>query len=97
MKDFEQRWQKLAKTAGSLADEAIPELPLGFATRVLAGARETAAESWDELLSALGLRALLVTSCLCLVAGGFAYAEWYPSGIERPELEQTLTNELPWP
>jgi len=97
MNDFNQRWQTLAQQAGSLADESLGELPFGFASRVIAGSRETMAESWDELLSALSLRALLVTTCLCLITAGFAYSEWYPSGIERPELEQTLTNELPWP
>jgi hypothetical protein len=97
MNEFNKRWQMLAQKAGSLADEALPELAFGFATRVIAGGRETVVESWDEMLSALGLRALLVTACMCLITGGLAYSEWYPVGIERPALEQTLTNELPWP
>ena len=97
MNDFDQRWRKLAHQAGGLANDGPAELPFGFAARVLAGGREAPAEAWDELLSALGLRALLVTACLCLVTAGFAFSEWYPSGIERPELEQSLTNELPWP
>ena len=97
MNDFDQRWRTLANKAGGLSDDGPAELPFGFAVRVLAGRHETAVESWDELLSALGLRALLVTACLCLITAGFAFSEWYPSGIERPELEQTLTNELSWP
>ena len=97
MNEFNQRWQTLAHEAGSLADEALAELPYGFATRVIAGSREAVVETWEELISALGLRALLVTACLCLITAGFAYSELYPAGIERPELEQTLTNELPWP
>ena len=97
MNEFNQRWQTLAKQAGSLADESLPELPFGFATRVIAAGRDAAPESWEELMSKLGLRALVVTVCLSLVTAGFAYSELYAVGIERPELEQSLTNELPWP
>ena len=97
MKDFHQRWQTLAEQAGSLANEALPDIPFGFATRVIAGARETATESWDDLISALGLKAIVITAAMCLVSAGFAYTECYATGIEAPALEQTLTNELPWP
>ena len=97
MNEFDNRWQTLAHHAGSLADESLADLPFGFAVRVMAGSRETMVESWDELLSALSLRALLVTTCLGLITAGFAYSEWYPGGIERPDMEQALTNELPWP
>ncbi len=97
MNEFDQRWRKLAQNAGRISDEGLPELPFGFATRVIAGSREAGAESWDDLLSALGLRAVLVTTCLCLVSAGFAFSEWYSFRMERPELEQTFTSELPWP
>lgn len=97
MNAFDQRWRTLAQETGGLLHEAAPELPFGFVTRVLAGSREAVSESWEEVLSALGLRAVLVSACLCLVSAGFAFSEWYPVRIERPELEQTLTNELPWP
>ncbi len=97
MSAFDQRWQLLARQAGRLLDEKLPELPLGFATRVLARSRETPVESWEELLGSLSLRAVLITACVCLVSAGFAFAEWYEFGIERPVLEQTVTNELPWP
>ena len=97
MNDFNQRWQKLAQQAGGLSEEGLAELPFGFAARVIAGGREAAVESWDELLGAMGLRALLVTTCLCLITAGFAFSEWYEFGIERPTVEQTMTNDLAWP
>ena len=97
MNEFDQRWQTLAKNAGSLSAERLPELPFGFTARVIAGSREVVRESWDDLLGALGLRAVLVSACLCLVSAGFAFTEWYSFRIERPELEQSFTNELPWP
>jgi hypothetical protein len=97
MNDFEQRWQTLAKRAGRMLDESLPDLPLGFATRVLANRREPAAESWEELLGALSLRAVVLTACLCAIGAGFAFSEWYEFRIERPVLEQSVTNELSWP
>ena len=97
MNEFDQRWRTLAENAGSLSAERLPELPFGFTARVIAGSREAVRESWDDLLGALGLRAVLVTACLCLVSGGVAFSEWYSFRIERPEMEQTFTNELPWP
>ena len=97
MNEFNQRWQTLAHTAGGLPEEDLAELPFGFVARVIAGGRETVSESWEELLSSLGLRAVLVTACLCLVSAGFAFSEWYSSGIETPAMEQTVTNELSWP
>lgn len=97
MKTFDQRWQQLARQAGRLLDEQLPDLPLGFATRVLARSRETPVESWEELLGSLSLRAVLITGGFCLVSAGFAFAEWYEFRIERPVLEQTVTNDLPWP
>lgn len=97
MNDFEQRWRLLARKAGRMLDEKLPDLPLGFATRVLARRHEAAAESWEELLGALSLRAVLVTSCLCAISAGFAFSQWYDFRIERPVLEQSVTNELSWP
>lgn len=97
MNEFDQRWRVLARHAGNLADEGLPELPFGFAARIIAGGRETATDSWEELLSSFGLRAVLVTASLCVVTAGFACSEWFSTCIERPPLEQTLTNELPWP
>lgn len=97
MNDFDQRWRTLANKVGGLPEEDRPEPPFGFAARVIAGGRETVSESWDELLTSLGLRAVLVTACLCLVSAGFVLLDWYPDGIETPAMEQTVTNQLAWP
>lgn len=97
MNDFEQRWQLMARKAGRMLDETLPALPLGFATRVMARRGDATAESWEELLGALSLRAVVVTACLCLISAGFAFSQWYEFRIERPVLEQSVTNELSWP
>lgn len=97
MNNFDQRWQLLARKAGRLLDETLPGLPPGFATRVLARSREAPAESWEELLGTLSLRAVLVTTCLCLVSAGLAFNQWYEFRIEPPILERSLTRELPLP
>lgn len=97
MNDFDQRWQVLARKAGRLLDEKLPAMPPGLAARVLARRREAPVESWEDLLSALSLRAVLVTTCLCLVCAGFAFSEWYEFRIVRPALERSMTSELPLP
>jgi hypothetical protein len=97
MNDFDQRWQVLARKAGRLLDESLPGLPPGLAARVLARSREAPVESWEDLLGALSLRAVLVTTCLCLVCAGWAFSEWYEVRIERPALERSMTRELPLP
>jgi hypothetical protein len=95
--DFQSRWQTAARRAGRMLDENLPELPLGLATRVLSCSRDPVPESWEDLLGALSLRAVLVTTCLCLVSAGLAFSQWYEVRMERPVLERTVTNELSWP
>ncbi len=97
MNDFDQRWQKLAQQADGLFDEAQPELPFGFATRILTRSRESAAASWEDIVSALGLRAILATTAIGLIAAGLAFCDWYEFRIERPAVERTFTNDLSWP
>ena len=97
MNDFDQRWRELARNAGGIFDEALPELPFGFATRVLSRSRESAAESWEDIVSALGLRAILATAAVGLVAAGLAFSDWYEFRIERPAVERTFTSDLSWP
>lgn len=87
----------MARNAGALLEEALPELPCGFAPRVLARSRESAPECWEDILSALGLRAILAAGVAALVAAGLAFYDWYDFRIERPAVERTFTNELSWP
>ena len=68
-----------------------------LATRILARSRETAAESWEDIVSALGLRAILATTAIGLLAAGLAFSDWYEFRIERPAVERTFTNDLSWP
>jgi hypothetical protein len=99
MKEFEPRWQALAARAREVEMGELPrELPLGFATRVLARAAESAAaETLDEILSSLGLRALVTACVLCAASAALAYAVVLDARLERPALEQSLAEEFPWP
>lgn len=103
MKEFEPRWQALAARAREVeTGEPPPELPLGFATRALARAVEgavegAAAETLDEILGILGLRALVTACVLCAASAALAYTEVLDARLERPALEQSLAEEFPWP
>lgn len=97
MNPFNQRWQTLAQQARSLGEEPLPELPFGFATRIIALSKQSPAETFEELLNAFGLRALFVTLGIGLIGAGFVFSDWYDFRIERPKMEQTLTSELSWP
>lgn len=99
MKEFEPRWQALAAKVREVeTGEPPPELPLGFATRALARAAEgAAAETLDEILDILGLRALVTACVLCAASAALAYTEVLDARLERPALEQSLAEEFPWP
>lgn len=97
MKNFDQRWQTLAQSARPFPEELSGELPLGFATRVLARARETSGEAWEDVFNFLGLRAVLATAALFILSSGFAFSDWFDARIEPPTLDSTVTAELAWP
>ncbi len=97
MKNFDQRWLTAAKEARHADSEPVPPLPLGFAARVLARSRDLQDPAWLELVAALSLRALIVTTVLCLVSGGYAFSQWYQPRLEVPGLENPLTFDLTWP
>lgn len=97
MKNFDQRWQMAAEQARLVSDAQASPLSHEFITRVLACRYETTADAWDELIATLGLRALVVTSVLCLVCGGYAFSEWYQPRLEVPVVDSSLTSDLVWP
>lgn len=88
MTDFHQRWQTVAEAARQIKDEPA-ELPLGFTTRVLARFENTPAEPWVDLLTALGLRAVLTSALLffasaALVAWQMDFISITPSWVDAP-------------
>lgn len=97
MNDFDQRWQLLAQHARRIPDEAMTELPLGFATRIMARVRESSGEAWVDVFNILGLRAVLATSFAFLLSAGFAYSDWFENRIEPPALDRIVTSDLSWP
>ena len=88
MNDFDQRWHSAAQAARSAPDEPA-ELPFGFATRVLARFENTPVEPWVDLLTALGLRAVLTSAVLffasaALVVWQLDVMSLTPTWIETP-------------
>lgn len=97
MNDFDQRWQTLAQQARPGPEADLPALPFGFTTRVLAHARETTGEAWEEVLTLFGLRAVLATAIVFLFSASFVLAGWYESRLEPPALDSIVTSDLSWP
>lgn len=95
MNDFDPRWQSAAQAARRVADEPAG-LPFGFTTRVLARFQNTPAEPWVDLLTALGLRAVLTSAVLfiasaTLVAWQFDAVSLVPDCMDTPlSLSPTL-------
>jgi len=97
MKDFDQRWQTLAREARRCPAETSVDIPLGFGTRVLALAQQSSGEAWEDVLSFFGIRATVAVTCIFIFSSGLAFSEWFESRIEPPMLERSLTSHLSWP
>ncbi|MCD6052019.1 MAG: hypothetical protein K0Q55_3437 [Verrucomicrobia bacterium] len=70
----QQNWDKLVKLARQAPKGAEPEMPLGFATRVVANWPKTAvAPSLEAIWERLSLRFLGVAFAILLVTAGFSY------------------------
>lgn len=87
--DFNQRWNAAARSARQVPEEPSEALPFGFTTRLMARFQEAPVEPWVDLMTALGLRAV-VTSAL-LFAASAALVFWQldavplvPDWIEVP-------------
>jgi hypothetical protein len=76
--DFDQRWSAAASSARRVREE-MEELPFGFATRVLARFEAAPVEPWVELMTALGLRAVVTSAVLFL--GCAALMVWQMEGV----------------
>ncbi len=88
MNDFDQRWHS-ATQATRRATAAPAEMPFGFATRIIARFQEKPAEPWVDLLTALGLRAVLTSAALffasaALVAWQLDVMLLTPTWVETP-------------
>jgi hypothetical protein len=88
MNDFHPRWQAAAQAARRAKDESS-ELPYGFTTRVLARFQNTPVEPWVDLLTALGIRAVLTSAVFffisaALVAWQMDFISFAPSWVDAP-------------
>lgn len=88
MNDFHPRWQAAAQAARRAKDE-LSELPCGFTTRVLARFQNTPVEPWVDLLTVLGLRAVLTSAVLFLASAALVvwqmdFISLSPSWVDAP-------------
>jgi len=88
MTDFDSRWQTITQAARR-APERADELPYGFSTRLLARWEGTPAEPWVELITALGIRAVLTSALFflasaALVAWQMDFTSFAPSWVDAP-------------
>ncbi|MEN3943660.1 hypothetical protein WJU23_20340 [Prosthecobacter sp. SYSU 5D2] len=97
MTDFNNRWQTLSQNARQAPLDPAADLPHGFATRVLALARQPSHEAWEEVLTVLGLRAVLATGGLFLLSASLTFSDWFDTRLEPPALELTFLSDLTWP
>lgn len=68
-----ENWDKLVKLARQVPKAAEPEMPLGFATRVVANWPKAAAPSLEAIWEGLSLRFLGVAFAIMIIAVGFSY------------------------
>lgn len=91
MNPFDHRWQTLAAAARDTFHPVCEEPPLGLATAAIARWRAAPAEPWEDILGALGRRAILALACVCLLSAGLAYFTWDTSTLERPPVERAVS------
>lgn len=91
MTHFDPRWQTLAAAARASFHDAAEELPFGLATAAIARWQAAPIEPWEDILGALGRRAILALACMCLVSAGIAYFSWQTSALERPLVERAVS------
>ena len=90
MNDFDQRWRSATQAARSAPD--VPAaLPFGFATRIVARFQETPAEPWLDILSTLGLRAVLASALLFVASAVLVAAQCYDSVLSPTLIETPLS------
>lgn len=73
MKGEEQKWNRLVQLARKAPAEAEPEMPLGFATRVVAHWQPAAAPSLWTVWEKLSGRMLAASCALMIVCGLASY------------------------
>ena len=91
--DFNQRWSGATRAARRVREEA-GELPFGLTTRVLARFEAVPVEPWVELMTVLGLRAVVTSAVLFL--GCAAVMVWQVDAVPLvPDLiEVPLVTEV---
>ena len=94
---FHQRWQTLTQAARQSPPEEASTLPLGFTTQLLARFRQTPTDPWQELLTSLGMRAVL-TSAVVFTAAVSLFWSWLDTAALVPLwIESPITSQLSLP
>lgn len=97
MNGFSERWAKLTGAARNAGVERLPELPAGFATRVVARANAEANRlpSWLALFERWGVRVLAGVAVAAAVAGAVQATESPMVPDILPAVEDAVGERLP--
>lgn len=98
MKNFDQRWQRLASRArtASVPPETDVTAPHGFATRVLARAAEAGVSGppLEELWLRCARQSVALMTAVGLVLGAMEVAASRPRELPHPGVENTVAQIL---
>ena len=90
MKNFDERWKIAAAAARRATPETPAEMPLGFATRVVAQWRAQPASSLAWLWQKLALRALGAVLLVLVMLAALNFTDKTDRDGWRPEISDTV-------
>jgi alkanesulfonate monooxygenase SsuD/methylene tetrahydromethanopterin reductase-like flavin-dependent oxidoreductase (luciferase family) len=93
MTDFDHRWQTTTAQARRVTEQD-EEVPAGFATRVLARHHAMPAEPWLDLLTTLGLRAVLTSAIVFAASATLAFWQLDPTALTPDWVAAPLSPKL---
>jgi len=91
MSSFDDKWKDAAQTARQVEPE-IPEVPLGFATRVVALSREAVepAITWLASFERYMFKAVAAVGLAVVITGGFVARDY----LTPPSIVPAVENEV---
>jgi hypothetical protein len=97
MKEFDDKWQEAAAAARTAPANPLPEIPLGFAGRVVALGREleSATPSWFIAFERYLFRTAAGVAFAVLVAGAVQLNELMIPPSLVPTVENTVIERFP--
>lgn len=96
MKSFDDKWHDAAGEARKAKPE-MPEIPLGFATRVVALSREAAEPviTWLTSFERYVFKMVAVVAIVAVVTGGFVAKDLMATPSIVPAFEEEVADQFP--